>query len=550
MAATRAYLTAAEALARTYVDNVAASRAAATAYSATIARECTGVLATLPADNMIAVGDERHFPTPRERGEQDRRSRQRNAIFGEIDAGLTAALVKPDRAAIATFESAIAQLRWSQSTIAELVAKHVAELQRMSTEPTATGVCSDIRAWQQSGYRTLAQITRERAEAHEAGLLSSQSMSSPLYALRAFLDSETVRIEHAIDALKREWLTKLGPSALADVQIRRALGINEGNREPVIQKVVGSGQTRAGGRFQVMRITLPGPPRPCKTTISVQYTPPSNARNPRVSSSFGVDRCSGPPRQPSVSCGDRELTIEAGMPAAVRSVVLHLSGGGTIASRTIIVPKRLGGPLDIYYQALSSKRHPVSLIEFDARGRPLRTLRLHAQACGHSVEPIGPKFFPLVHGTTPSGLPFTVEAEIVTFDGGRDSFGLSASIENPHGAVGSEAGYEEFERHRQPPPFETSIADECPPGEVAIVYGLVREPGATVLARTPSGLVPLTVVAIAADLHAGGSLAYGAFSTYPSELVVRGADGSTLFSESLATREQNHAEFCAGYAEG
>jgi hypothetical protein len=90
---------------------------------------------------------------------------------------------------------------------------------------------------------------------------------------------------------------------------------------------------------------------------------------------------------------------------------------------------------------------------------------------------------------------------------------------------------------------------ECQPHEFAIVYGILSPPGDSVLARTPAGLVPLTKVAIAADLHSGGPLVYGVFSTLPSELVVLRSDGSTLYSESLATKGKEEAEFCAGYAE-
>jgi len=55
---------------------------------------------------------------------------------------------------------------------------------------------------------------------------------------------------------------------------------------------------------------------------------------------------------------------------------------------------------------------------------------------------------------------------------------------------------------------------------------------------------------VAADLHSEGPLVYGAFSTLPSELVVRGSDGAILYSESLAARGREEAEFCQGYAEG
>ena len=73
--------------------------------------------------------------------------------------------------------------------------------------------------------------------------------------------------------------------------------------------------------------------------------------------------------------------------------------------------------------------------------------------------------------------------------------------------------------------------------------------GDSVLARTSEGLVPLTTVPIAAELNAREPLVYGVFSTVPQELVVRNSEGSTLYTESLAMRADEEAEFCAGYEE-
>jgi hypothetical protein len=97
--------------------------------------------------------------------------------------------------------------------------------------------------------------------------------------------------------------------------------------------------------------------------------------------------------------------------------------------------------------------------------------------------------------------------------------------------------------------FQPSLSVECPPHESAVVYSILPAGGASVLARTSAGLVPLATAPIAPSLHSGGPLVFGAFSTLPSELVVLRSDGSTLYSESLATKDQEEREFCEGYAE-
>ena len=48
--------------------------------------------------------------------------------------------------------------------------------------------------------------------------------------------------------------------------------------------------------------------------------------------------------------------VEARLRAAARTVRLQLSDGRTITSAAIRVPKRLGGPAGLYYQACADPR--------------------------------------------------------------------------------------------------------------------------------------------------------------------------------------------------
>ena len=100
----------------------------------------------------------------------------------------------------------------------------------------------------------------------------------------------------------------------------------------------------------------------------------------------------------------------------------------------------------------------------------------------------------------------------------------------------------------KPSPWHSLVA--CPPHAFALVYGLLVSPGDSVLARTPKGLVPLAKQQLDPSMHAEGPLVYGAFSSLPSELIVRRSDGSTLSSESLVAKAKEDAEFCEGLAEG
>jgi hypothetical protein len=68
-------------------------------------------------------------------------------------------------------------------------------------------------------------------------------------------------------------------------------------------------------------------------------------------------------------------------------------------------------------------------------------------------------------------------------------------------------------------------------------------------AATRQGTVALNIVPVEPRLHAKGPLAYGVFSTLPSELTVLGTSGSTVYTENLQTKATEAAQFCEGYAE-
>jgi hypothetical protein len=82
-----------------------------------------------------------------------------------------------------------------------------------------------------------------------------------------------------------------------------------------------------------------------------------------------------------------------------------------------------------------------------------------------------------------------------------------------------------------------------------LLDGILAPPGASILVRTPAGLVALTKVELATSLNAGGPLFYGVYATPPAEIVVKRSDGSVLYTESLAARATEETEFCEGYAE-
>ncbi|HTA13138.1 MAG TPA: hypothetical protein VK765_06925 [Solirubrobacteraceae bacterium] len=570
--ATDAYLQAGYAFANALVENAPASRAAVQAFAGTLGHECAGVLAGVPVEGSSRGLRPGHLQTARERGESDRRSQQMQAVRAEYNSALTDAVYGPDREASATFAQTVAPLRWSNPRIAGLIGEDVGELQELLAEPSASAVCADLRSWQQSGYRTLSAGTvafEARQEAREQHASAGESVSSLLAPYEGA--SEKTLERRTKEVLERRFATALGPLARTSQRLADALGAQE--EGPIGERngstVIGEGRTLSGGHYK-LSVEPREPGDSCAVEIATQYTTAPNRRR-RTSVGWGSTECASSRRgkvRASVQC-DRSagiLEVQARLPPATRRVLLSLSNGHIVVSPAAIVPRRLGGPIAVYYQVLNGPTpYPLSITAVSAKGASLKTLELkpvsHCRA-ERTRRAAGPKFVTLTSGTTTTGVRFSVVGVLVSFGRHQHSFNLEVNVSptgpEPNSGSSSSSSIEFFSSHspeaaariRDARIFTPQLSDECPPHEFAIVYGLLAKPGESVLVRTASGLTPLQLAAIPARLKAGGELAYGSFSAIPTEVIVQGQDGDTLFSESLAKQGREHAEYCQGYAGG
>jgi hypothetical protein len=448
-----------------------------------------------------------------------------------------------------------------------------------------------------SGYKTLSPASKEFAKRTEA-LLNDAFLALALYLgdhVEPFPKS-LARYENAADrALARHTaaitaqLDKANKAKKEVVKrLEAAVGVPVENTRPIIKRpirkpaVIDRGTTAAGGHFVVRAQptkSLPHLLREPGCTVNITIEEPSRPAGGELLGLFtgaGTDRClsrSHTKPEPSVKCNSGMLTVEASLLPAARSARLRLSDNHTIVSPAIIVPKRLGGPAGLYYQVVRGPSPiPASLTELDEHGNTLTVLKLPVVVeCAKRLK----KYFPhgivrLAHGSVPQGSPFTIRAERYR-ELGRAHFELTLAAEGPEQApfsisggghieqkleegdertvfVGLEAGQEEIEPGTKK--FQSHASSGCNPQPYAIVYGLLRAPNDTVLMRTAGGLVPLRKVAIPARMHAGGVLAYGAFSPLPTELLVRDTHGKTIASANLREAAQADTETCEGEAEG
>jgi hypothetical protein len=535
-AATQTYLQAGYRLAKTLVKNVDASRASVAALVTRLGGECHGVLASAPKEEP---GPSKESSlSARARGELQRSELQQQTIDGELRGTFVSSIYQPDRLAIESYAATVTPLTWSDPQIASLVRFASTSIEEpLSPVPD---VCEQMKGWAGSGYHLLSPASRAFASAQHAGS-AARPEGSIASLLAPYEDSRERALIRRTRALQTKLAGALKRLAGGYSSLLRALGVPESPFEDTRKEpVLGRGTTRAGTTFVVRRQAPSEASSSCRRSVSVEFTERHGGSSSSVCLGGNSDR------QPSGGCGGGIQSIQAAVPASVRTGRLLLSNGQTITSSVVRVPRNAGGPGGVYVQEVRGySPYPVSLTELNAGGNVVKVVGLEKLRCARETAAMSPTLVDLAQSTTPDGEPFSIQGISVHPNRGPASLFL---LPPPVGVQRSSS--EEGAERTESGSFTWSLALECPPHPFVIVYGILSPPDASVLARTPAGLVPLTVVPIDPNLHSNGPLAYGVFTSVPSELIVHSSNGSTLYAESLAVRAKEETEFCEGYAEG
>jgi hypothetical protein len=502
-----------------------------------------------------------------------RRAGEKSASFALADSQ-----TQPDREAMVALIHALTPLKWSNPKITSLLHLTV-EVGSQELDVPTPPVCADMKSWIASGYKTLAPISREIASRSE-GLLkqSFEAIAIGRTGVQPFPEN-LAPYENAADRTLARHLkaltAQLRKRSDGKTTILKHLEATVGLPAAKIPKikrpapkpvVVARGRTAAGGNFVARAEPMSRSPSRRACTVNVTITGPSRPREEglfeiirgRCLSRFHID-----PEQ-AVHCNSGLLTIEANLLPATRSVRLLLSDNHTITSPAIRVPARLGGPAGLYYQVVRGPSPiPVSLTELDEQGHTVAVLKLPAvvECSRNPVKYFAGGIVRLAHGSLPQGPTFTIRGERYR-ELGHVHFELKLEASNEEelfGGGGEGGGLLglRLEEGSGPPgkqPFQPQTSNGCEPQPYVIIYGLLKAPGDTVLARVagglvPGGLVPLSKVAIPAHLHAGGVLAYGAFSPIPTELVIRDGRGRMIATKNLSEAAKSNTETCEGEGE-
>lgn len=594
-AATRAYLLAIVGFKEVQLANAARSTVAMEAAAQRISGECPGVLAGAPPAELESglIGPASGpSASARAMGERQRQARQLEDLKLGLAFALGEAEAQPNREASEALVRSLAPLRWRNPRITFALGVTVTELQNELTHP-ATTVCSDMKSWVSSDYKMLSPATKELASRSEA-LLKDEFELLALYeqadiqpfpkALAPYENASDRALARRDEALTTK-LKKLNTTQSATIKhVEAAVGLPTPKPEkqlpsPKKPPAIARGTSAAGGKFVVRAEGRSRRPDPvgCSAYVTIEESArPQESLLGVLTNGGGTSRCLSRAHvtpEPAVHCSSGLLIVEANLLPTARNVRLLLSNGRTISSRAIRVPARLGGPAGLYYQAVRGPSPiPVSLTELDAGGATVAVLKLPAvvECTKQLVKHLPGGIVTLARGSLPQGPSFTIrgdryrelgavhfELKLTTsneasegfFVGGSGGDAFETGVEGPEVGAGGvfNPGKQAFGPEGLV--FASHVSSGCQPEPYAIVFGVLKARGDTVLARVSGALVPLREAAIAPRLHAGGVLAYGAFSPLPTELLIQDASGKTVASRNLGDAATSTTETCEGEAE-
>ncbi len=240
--------------------------------------------------------------------------------------------------------------------------------------------------------------------------------------------------------------------------------------------------------------------------------------------------------QVGVECVAGLLLVHLAAPPTTRSVRLSLSNGQHVVSPVMLLPRGLGGPMALYYQAVRGPTPiPVSATELGAGGQVLGTITAYrVHECTKDITRTLPGARVLVKARAPGGKIFTISSER-TRTLGRTYFGLRVAFAGVGGIVAGAAAL----RLALPlewgvaTPLEWEVSRICTPHPYGIIYGVLTAPRDEVLVRLGADLQPLRRVGIPASMRRHSVLVYGILGRAPDRLIVRAPGARTAVDENI-----------------
>lgn len=293
-------------------------------------------------------------------------------------------------------------------------------------------------------------------------------------------------------------------------------------RTPVI---IGRGQTAAGKPFIAMAGVDRIPARYRRSKFVAELEPQGGCSLPvfvrEDRSRWSYEVCysrSEISQEVGIQCEDGQLVIHFAAPATTRMVRLRLSDGQEVVSGVMFLPRRLGGPLALYYQSLSSLAlAPVAATELAGDGRVLARIPAYTvHECTKTLMRRLPGGSVIVKANAPNRETFTVTTERTRMLG-RTYVGLRLAFSS--GVVTESAAL------RVAPSLRWNVGRVCGSRPYSVVYGILDEPHNETLVRVGGRLERLHVAPVMSGTPSRDVVVYKILTRSPERLVVRAPSG-------------------------
>lgn len=296
-------------------------------------------------------------------------------------------------------------------------------------------------------------------------------------------------------------------------------GCGGGGDPSSVGHVIGHGRTYAGTTFTAMLTQTPD----CQLTVTIHE---GSRRGAHILCYSVYAR----PERPQVECLGGVLVIHMPLAAEVTRVRLTLSNRHSVTSPVITVPRNLGGPRSLYYQAVRGPSPiPVAITELSANGQVLGTspvVRRIPECTPQIVErvPGSTRGIAVVRAPGRQTLTFSSYANRVF---GRVRSAIKVRLTGVHTTVVGSGPL------RYAPPLHWMASRVCDSHPFTVTYGVLESPSDIPVVRVGRNTHVMNHVMLPPATGWTGVFIYAVTRRTPADVAVETPGGEVIVSEEV-----------------
>jgi hypothetical protein len=299
--------------------------------------------------------------------------------------------------------------------------------------------------------------------------------------------------------------------------------------------VIGRGQTAAGKSFIAMVGMGRLAARYRRSKFAAELKPSGGCSLPvfvkEDNSKWSYEVCysrSEVSQQIGIQCEEGQRLIHIAAPASTRKINLRLSNGRQVVSGVMFLPRRLGGPLALYYQSLpGGAPAPVAATELANDGRVLATIPASTtDECTKTLArqlPGGPT---VVKANAPSGEAFTIATERTRILG-KIYVGLRLVFSG--GMIAESAALRVIHS------LYWNVSRVCGSRPYGVLYGILGKSHDEALVRVGGHVMSMHAGPSVSGGPSKGVVVYKVLTRPPERLIVRASSGHILEEADISS---------------